>query len=415
MSARPDAGRSRLLAYGLVVLAAAGFTLACVLELQSTGPNALGRVGVLYVGILLVFPFVALGTLLSLRQPANPIGWLLTVGGLIWLLGGLADILASAGLASGGARLPTAALVAAFVGDGLWTLGFHFSVSLPLLLFPDGHLLSRSWRLVLWLMVLAAVVTFTTWLLTIDPLASPLDAAVYLTNPWGMRRLAFLIGPAGDVGLLLFLAMTLVAAVGVAVRFRSATSIERQQIRWVRAAGLLAVASMVIYYVGATLKVLPTEVFDAFASVFSGVAIACLPVAYSVAILRYRLYDLDRIVSRTVSYAALTGMLVVTYVVVVTTVSWLTPKGKSSLAVATSTLAVAALFQPVRRRMQNLVDRRFNRSRYDAARTVEAFRTSLRSQVDLDTVRADLLTVTRQTMEPTSAALWLRPPDRAAS
>ena len=169
--------------------------------------------------------------------------------------------------------------------------------------------------------------------------------------------------------------------------------------------GVLATASATL---DKALGQVPVGVFDAMVVV----GIACVPASFTVAILRYRLYDLDRIVSRTVSYAAVTGLLLATYVVVVTTVSRLTPGG-SSLAVAASTLAVAALFQPVRRRMQDLVDRRFNRSRYDAARTVEAFRTRLRSQVDLDTVRADLLTVTRDTMQPTAAALWLRPPDGA--
>jgi hypothetical protein len=207
--------------------------------------------------------------------------------------------------------------------------------------------------------------------------------------------------------------------IGIALRFRSTSGIERQQLRWVRAGAILAVASMFLVYVPGVVATKVVAVNDAIAHVSTGVfdalvvvGIACVPASFTVAILRYRLYDLDRIVSRTVSYAAVTGLLLATYVVVVTTVSRLTPGG-SSLAVAASTLAVAALFQPVRRRMQDLVDRRFNRSRYDAARTVEAFRTRLRSQVDLDTVRADLLTVTRDTMQPTAAALWLRPPDGA--
>jgi hypothetical protein len=409
MPSRRSAGssRSRALALSLLGLAAAGFASACVLNSQGAGWA--GIWDVVYQGILLVFPFVALGTLLSLRQPANPIGWLLTLGGLTWLAGGLASTIAVIGLTNG-AEPSTVTLVAAFVNDGMWTIGVLFSVALPLLLFPDGRLLSRRWRPVLGLVVLGAVVTFLSWLLSVDPLASIVAPASYLTNPWGIQRLAFLTRPAGVVGVLLFLAMTLAAVVGIAIRFRSATSVERQQIRWVRAGGLLAVASMLVYYVGANLQILPTPVFDVLASV----AIAFLPLAYTVAILRYRLYDLDRIVSRTVGYAALTGMLVGTYAVLVTAVSRLT-SNDNSWTVALSTLAVAALFQPLRRRVQAVVDRRFNRARYDAARTVEAFRTRLRSQVDIDTVRLHLLTVTRETMQPTTAALWLRPPDRAAS
>jgi hypothetical protein len=412
MSGRPDvvgtrdrsAARSRGVAYGLVAVTAVGSAVAFVLSAR-TGMDGLGAF--LYQGTLLVFPFVALGTLLSLRQPANPIGWLLTFGGLTWLAGGLTASFAIMGLAEG-AEPSTATLVAAFASDGIWTIGVLFSVGLPLLLFPDGRLLSRRWRPVLALMVLGAVGTFVSWQVTVEPLAGLVDPNVSLTNPWGLQRLAWLTGPAGDGSVVLLMVMTLAAGVSIALRFRSATTVERQQIRWVRAAGLLAVASMLAYYVGATLSILPTAVFD----VFSSIAIACLPVAYTVAILRYRLYDLDRIVSRTVSYAALTGMLVGTYAVLVTAVSRLTPTG-NSLTVAFATMTVAALFQPLRRRVQAMVDRRFNRARYDAARTVEAFRTRLRSQVDIDTVRADLLSVANDTMQPTSAALWLRRPDEA--
>jgi hypothetical protein len=206
----------------------------------------------------------------------------------------------------------------------------------------------------------------------------------------------------------LLLVMTLAAAGGIARRFRSASSIERQQIRWVRSGALVAFASIFVYFLGANLTTLPTAIFD----VVSSLGIASLPVSYTVAILRYRLYDLERIVSRTVSYAAITGVLVATYAIVVTTVSRLTPTS-NSMTVALSTLTVAALFQPLRRRVQAIVDRRFNRARYDAARTVEDFRTQLRAQVDIDSVRTDLLRVANDTMQPASAALWLRHPDRA--
>ena len=136
--------------------------------------------------------------------------------------------------------------------------------------------------------------------------------------------------------------------------------------------------------------------------------LSCLPLSLTVAVLRYRLYDLERVVSRTVSYAAVTGLLIATYVALVTGVSRLTPSG-SSLAVAGSTLAVAALFQPLRRRVQHTVDRRFNRARFDADRTVDDFRRTLREQVDLEVVRGELLEVAQQTMQPVSAGLWLRP------
>lgn len=409
--------RTQLLAWGLVCLAAVGFSFLGVLDVRRGGAAAL--VEDLFAGVLLVVFFVALGTLLALRQPANPIGWLLTTGGLAWLAGGLAESVTRNGLAD--SATPTAGtLIAANVNDSSWVIGVLFSVGLPLLLFPDGRTRSPRWRWLLRIMILGTAVMFGSSMASVGPTPNPVDPAIPLSNPWGIERLAAVTDTAQGVGVAVLLFSTLAALIGIALRFRSAVGIERQQLRWVRAGAILAVASMFIVWmvgvlgtgsvaVGEALAHVPTGVLDALVVV----GIACVPASFTVAILRYRLYDLDRIVSRTVSYAAVTGMLVGTYVVVVTTVSRLTPGG-SSLAVAASTLAVAALFQPLRRRMQDLVDRRFNRSRYDAARTVEAFRTRLRSQVDLDTVRADLLTVTRDTMQPTAAALWLRPPEGAS-
>jgi hypothetical protein len=417
-SAQTGPSRTRLAAWGLVGLAVVGFACLGVVDVRRAGVTALGED--IWAGILLVVFFVALGTLLALRQPANPIGWLLTTGGLSWLAGGFAESLAKGGLADG-ATPTTGTLIAASVNDSIWVVGVLFSVGLPLLLFPDGRTRSPAWRWLLRLMVLGTVVMVAGSMVSVEPVPSPENSAVLLPNPLGIERLAVVTDTAAAVGVAVLLFSTLLALVGIAVRFRSATGIERQQLRWVRAGAILAVASMLFVYLFGVVAVHVKAVNDAGARVPAGafdalvvIGIACVPASFTVAILRYRLYDLDRIVSRTVSYAAVTGMLVTTYVVVVTTVSRLTP-GEGSLAVATSTLAVAALFQPVRRRVQNLVDRRFNRSRYDAARTVEAFRTSLRSQVDLDTVRAHLLSVTRQTMQPTRAALWLRPPDRAES
>ena len=408
--------RAQLLAWGLVGLAALGFVVIGVLDVRRGGMAALGDAVV--SGILLVGFFVVLGTLLSLRQPGNPIGWLLTIGGLVWLMSGLTESLARYDLA--GTATPTAVtLVAANFSDSSWVVAVLFSVGLPLLLFPDGRTRSRGWRWILWFMAVGAFVMFAASMVSPGPTPNPVDLAAPLPNPWGVDGLADVTVVAQLAGVTVLLLTCLIALTGIALRFRSAVGIERQQLRWVIAGALLAVASMVIVFVGGLLVTAPVAVGRALAQVPVGlfdalvvVGIACVPASFTVAILRYRLYDLDRIVSRTVSYAAVTGLLVVTYVLVVTAVSRLTPGG-SSLAVAASTLAVAALFQPVRRRMQDLVDRRFNRSRYDAARTVEAFRTRLRSEVDLDTVRADLLTVTRDTMQPSAAALWLRRPDLA--
>jgi hypothetical protein len=192
------------------------------------------------------------------------------------------------------------------------------------------------------------------------------------------------------------------AVVGILLRLRSVSGVERQQLRWIASGAAMAISGVLVFPLA--------EVFgwaDAFVTLVFVVGFSCLPLSFTVAILRYRLYDLDRILSRTVTYAAVTGLLVAAYAALVTAASHLTPSS-SSLSVAASTLAVAALFQPLRRRVQASVDRRFNRTRYDAARTVEQFRLRLRDEVELEAVRTDLLAVVRQTVQPEGAGLWLR-------
>jgi hypothetical protein len=182
------------------------------------------------------------------------------------------------------------------------------------------------------------------------------------------------------------------------LRFRGSHGVERQQLRWVAAGAAVAIL---------VLLPLPGQVL--LPGFMTTLAVLCVPVSVAVAVLRYRLWDLDRLVSRTVTYLLLTGLLVLPYLVILPAATRLA-QGAGNLAVATATLAAAALFQPLRRWLQDLVDRRFNRRRYDAARTVEAFAARLREQVDLDALSAELLAVVEQTVAPTKASLWLRPP-----
>jgi hypothetical protein len=186
------------------------------------------------------------------------------------------------------------------------------------------------------------------------------------------------------------------------LRFRRARGVERQQLKWMAFAAALALVAVAAVTVGAVMNE------QAVVVGVSGVYMAVLPLAIGAAILRYRLYDLDRIVSRTLAYGLLTVLLGLGYAGVVLGLGRLLPQG-SSLVVAAATLAVAGVFQPARRRVQRVVDRRFNRRRYDAARTIAAFSDRLRQQVDLDALAAELLAVVDQTMQPTSVSLWLRP------
>jgi hypothetical protein len=189
----------------------------------------------------------------------------------------------------------------------------------------------------------------------------------------------------------------------VVLRFRASHGTERQQMRWVGTGAAAAVIGLLLAVPGAV-GLLPTA--TTFVLFFG---LLCPPVGVAVAVLRYRLWDLDRLVSRTVTYSLVTGLLAVPYLLVVPAATRLVGDA-GSLAVAVATLTVAAAFQPLRRRVQDRVDRRFNRRRYDAARTVEAFAARLRDQVDLDALGAELLAVVERTVEPTRASLWLRPP-----
>jgi hypothetical protein len=208
---------------------------------------------------------------------------------------------------------------------------------------------------------------------------------------------------AWPVGSALLVTGLVAAVVSSVLRYRRARGVERQQLKWFAYAGLILALVMPLavafWYRSVLLQILVGLSFNA------------MPLAIGAAILRYRLYDLDRIISRTLAYGLLTVLLGLGYAGVVLGLGRLLPQG-SSLVVAAATLAVAALFQPARRRIQQLVDRRFNRHRYDAAQTIAAFSARLREEVDLATLTAELLAVVEQTMQPAQASLWLRPPQQ---
>jgi hypothetical protein len=237
--------------------------------------------------------------------------------------------------------------------------------------------------------------------LTLEP--EPLDPAYRsMTNPLGLQALQLPIAITDVLASGITVAAVVVGALSLVVRFRRARGIERQQLRWVALAALLVTMTILVALAGMAVGNPLLIIWGA------GVSFAILPPAIGAAVLRYRLYDLDRIISRTLAYGLLTVLLGLGYAGVVLGLGRLLPQG-SSLIVAAATLAVAAAFQPARRRVQQVVDRRFNRRRYDAAHTIAAFSARLRDQVDLDTLTAELLAVVDQTMQPTQASLWLRP------
>jgi hypothetical protein len=337
------------------------------------------------------------GALLGSRRPAHPVGWLLLGLGLLVVANVVASGYVGYGLVARPGSLPGASYLAG-ISNGIQALWLA-CVSFVLLLTPTGSLPSPRWRW--WAGVAAAAPVVLVLLSAVDP--QPL-APEYPTveNPLSVpvpTGLLLAVAAASAVAIL----ATLVAAAGsLVVRFRRARGVERQQLRWLAVgAALAAVALLVAVAAGAMSK-------DGVVLAAVGSCVALLPLATGAAILRYRLYDLDRIVSRTLAYGLLTVVLAGGYAVIALSLGQLLGRD-SSLVVATATLAVAAVFQPARRRVQDLVDRRFNRRRYDAAQTIQAFSTRLRQQVDLDSLTAELLAVAARTVEPTMVSLWLRP------
>jgi hypothetical protein len=340
----------------------------------------------------LVFPlgYATVGLVLSLRRPANPIGWLFAASGMVWSLTIPIDPWVNQ-LILDRRPLPLAAQLGALVGEFNWAPAVALGITLPALLVPDGRLRSRRWRPV----AAAAVVGPVLGLVGGSLLPGQLQETVLpIDNPFGLGGAAGVVAAVvGFTGLGLWAASMLAALVSLVLRFRASRGTERQQLRWVAAGAAGAVAGLLVGMAGV---------------VVTYFAVLCVPVGVAVAVLRYRLWDLDRLVSRTVTYAVVTALLVIPYLLILPAATRLVG-GSGSLAVAAATLAAAAVFQPLRRRVQDLVDRRFNRRRYDAARTVDRFAVRLRDQLDLDALEGELVAVVDQTMQPTQASLWLRP------
>jgi hypothetical protein len=348
--------------------------------------------------VLAAVSAATVGAVLAGRRPRHPVGWLLLALGLSLNLSGVASAYADYGLLARPGALPAARSVALYlpasVVVALAALGF------VLLLTPTGSLPSPRWRWWARAAAAAPLVSVVAVMLAprdfgrpYQPSDNPLDLSGLSGALLVIYQLAFAVTNLAVV----------VGAVSLVVRFRRARGGERQQLRWVAlAAGVASLGSLVVA-VASAMGASPLLL-----GWVAGVYFAILPLAIGAAIFRYRLYDLDRIISRTLAYGLLTVLLGSAYALVVLGLGRLLPQG-SSLAVAAATLAVAGLFQPFRRRVQQTVDRRFNRRRHDAAQTIEAFSTRLRDQLDLDTLSAELLAVVTQTMQPTQASMWLRP------
>jgi hypothetical protein len=347
--------------------------------------------------VLALVSAATVGAVLATRRPRHPVGWLLLIVGLALNAGGVAAAYTAYGLVARPGALPAAGAVARYAPALILTA--LPALSFVLLLTPTGSLPSPRWRWWAWATVAAPVALLVAVAVARGSLDPRYQAE---SNPLDFRGVGGALLVVNQLTLGVTLLALMVAAGSLVVRFRRARGVERLQLRWVAWAAALVALAAITALASAALGL--SEVLDWAA----GACVALLPLATGAAILRYRLYDLDRIISRTLAYGLLTVLLGGGYAGVVLGLGQLLGRD-SPLVVATATLAVAAAFQPARRRIQAVVDRRFNRRRYDAARTIAAFSARLRQQVDLDTLTGELLAVVEDTMQPASVSLWLRP------
>ncbi len=339
--------------------------------------------------------------LIIVPRPRNPIGWLL----MIWALGTSSGVVADIPLSmrTAPAKLDLGLFLILWFHNWSWIL-LIFPIFHLLQVFPTGQVLTLRWRWLVRLEIAMAVV-FLLLIGFSQELGPQEDETTLWTidNPIGFIPEEFFgagFGIPWTVGLL---TLTLGSAASSIVRYRRAQAVEREQIKWL----VYAVAMFAVVY--STLALMSGLAFDRLDILFA-LSIAAIPLAIAVAVLRFRLYDIDLVINRTLVYGALTVLLGAVYIAGVVGLPQVLPLARDNdLLVAGSTLAVAALFSPARRRIQGFVNRRFYRRRYNAQQTVEAFAAQLRSEVDLDALAADLVGVVRETLQPAQVSLWLRP------
>jgi hypothetical protein len=347
--------------------------------------------------VLAVLSATTVGAVLASRRPRHPVGWLLLGFALSLTASGVIAASVAYGLLARPGALPAAHVLGRYYpATGPAALAL---LSLVLLLTPTGSLPSARWRWWAWITAATPVVL----VLVVPGAPGRLDPQLLLgSSPFSDRALGGVVLVATRVALAVTAVAVAVAAGSLVVRFRRAQGVERQQLGWVALAAALMVLAGPVVLVAVALGI------PVLADWAPAVWVMVLPVAVGAAVLRYRLYDLDRIISRTLAYGLLTLLLGGGYALVVLGLGQLLGRD-SPLVVAAATLAVAALFGPARRRIQELVDRRFDRRRYDAANTIAAFSARLRQQIDLESLTGELRAVVEAAMQPTSVSLWLRP------
>ena len=360
--------------------------------------------------LLLSMAFATAGALIASRHGRNPIGWVFCALGIFLPLSSAGEEYALYTFRTNPGALPGGEAVAWAAG---WFGGpiLFALAAFVFLFFPDGRLLSRRWRSALWAN-LAAIVLLLAWSFKPGPIENL--ALVRVRNPFGLTGAGLLLDPLGLIGISLMFAAAAAGAVSLVLRLRRAVGDERQQLKWFVFAGAVFCA---VFALGPLLWSLPPSPGTSWiwpALFLAGVG--AIPTATGIAILKYRLYDIDRIINRALVYSALTVVLGVCYfggIVLLQRLLHGLTGGDSQVAVVASTLFIAALFQPLRRRIQSLIDRRFYRRKYDAVKTLDAFSARLRDEVDLETLIDDIAVVVRETLQPEHVSLWISPTNHA--
>lgn len=390
---------ARRVAYATLAVSLMAAIASAVLQALSDG---FGEDPAFEVGLYLAFgSFMVMGSVIVSQRPENAVGWLFSAIGLVIGVGSLAQAYSVYALITRPGSIPGGVLMAWVAALWWWLFVGLVTVFVPLL-FPTGHLLSRRWRPVLWLAM--AQVGAAEVLVALDPRLE-ISAEVSVPNPIGVVAVGNIEeSPAGQAVLGVLLLLIAFSVVSLILRFRGSRGEERQQLKWFTLAGMLLVVWIFVdgfaFPDGA-----PTDLPFA-------ITVGFLPVAAGIAVVKYRLYEIDRIINRTLVYGVLTGLLALAYWGLAATlggmVRAITGTESNDLVVAASTLAVAGLFGPLRKRVQGFVDRKFYRRRYDAVRILEDFSAGLRDEVDLSGLGTELVGVVRETLQPASVALWLR-------
>jgi hypothetical protein len=396
----------------------ANVALYIILPPSAQPPITWGTGGLSIVFVFMV-PFLAfplVGALIASRRPHNPIGWICLAVGLFWMLNIMSGGYGIYGLLASPGSVP---FPAAIGSQGEWmgpaTVGLLGTYLI--LLFPDGRLPSARWRPLAWLS--GTVLVLVSIANALAP--GPLPDLGGVRNPFGLEGYPWMSGARDALNLLLSVCM-LASVSSLVMRYRRSGGEVRQQIKWIAFAasvvalgvsGAVVLGTFAAGTAGGTHPLLIGLLEDAITLSFAGV-----PIAVGFAVLKYRLYNIDVIINRTLVYGSLTATLVALYfggIVVLQRFFVLLTGKQSTLAVVASTLLIAALFTPLRRRIQSYIDRRFYRRKYDARKTLEAFSAKLRDETDLEALSDDLVAIVRETMQPAHVSLWLRRSSRVVA